>query len=938
MKKLLLFALLLIAPSCFAQGSTFDRSNPLGGDIRAQSTACGIIQSCVWQKLPVGSTTLTITVSNGPVGSFSATLQFEQSNDGINFVAASPASTTAAGTFTFTVTGFTDFRVRASTYASGDAAVNMQAAGGNGGGGGGGGSSSFPVTTNVFVNSGGSITPTGTGLINGLGVASLPALINQPVTRGLLAAYYIKPGETAATLIDYSGNGNNATGTVGVAPTITAVTGGVACSGNGGINLPAALNSALSIQMYASFQWAAVPLNNNPSTQMLVGGNGANPIQLDLFSSTVGDSWGPSLQGGYRIRSFSTGNVFKSGSRDVFQGVHSLAFLMDTTDRFFIDSTEVTYYQSLVSAGLQTNGNYQLCGVTPNYATATIYPILFYSVVLTNAEVAQNDQFFGNIMAARFVSRLNGATDNQNQLICDGDSLTQGGTNYCAAYSLPNPTSAVLSYAKPLTPYNIADQGLNSASTPALVTNIPTDTLSLVRPLAPSNIVTFWAGTNNSVPTQPLGDIRGYCAKVKAAGAKCLPFTMISRTGEDGQKNIINTWLRNHWNEFADGLVDLAANPNLGADGASANGTYYTDGIHLTTTGNAIVTSISQQAILRATGNAAPAFQGSPNVVPPQFQAIQSATASCLTSVSTCAVTFTNNTAAGNFVFLLVEGAGGQTINVPTDTRTSTWTSVATAANIGGKLLQAYFAPNVTAGAETITVTFGGAGVNSTLTAVEYSGVLTAAPLDVASTIATGTSATQASNSATTTATNELLITYSGALQNSALLNNNFTSIPGQSPLAPTSVLRVQSSINGSGQSTASGVFDTMSAATGAYTSQTSIVGPTPNWGIGIAAFKAGTRIATYQMTGADVLVYCNPAVASSTISLPDAIGFTGQTFTIKNIQTAGVNTCTVAAINSETIDGAASVTVANKATLVVQSQLVSAIAGGANWVQLQNN
>jgi hypothetical protein len=167
MKKLTLFLLLLIASRCSAQGTAPDRSNPLGGDIRAQSTACGIISSCVWQKLPVGSTTVTATVSNGPIGAFSATLQFEQSNDGINFVAASPASTTVPGTFSFTVTGFTDFRVRASVYASGDAAVNLQAAGPGSGGGGGGGGSSFPVTTAVTVNSGGSITTTGTGSIAG---------------------------------------------------------------------------------------------------------------------------------------------------------------------------------------------------------------------------------------------------------------------------------------------------------------------------------------------------------------------------------------------------------------------------------------------------------------------------------------------------------------------------------------------------------------------------------------------------------------------------------------------------------------------------------------------------------------------------------------------------------------------------------------------------
>lgn len=115
---------------CASRVAAQDASNPLGGDIRASSTNCSVSSSCVWQKLPANATSLTVTVANGPVGSFTGTLQFEQSsNGGFNFSAASPASTTVPGVFTFTVTSFTDFRVRASAFASGDASVNIQASG-----------------------------------------------------------------------------------------------------------------------------------------------------------------------------------------------------------------------------------------------------------------------------------------------------------------------------------------------------------------------------------------------------------------------------------------------------------------------------------------------------------------------------------------------------------------------------------------------------------------------------------------------------------------------------------------------------------------------------------------------------------------------------------------------------------------------------------------
>lgn len=779
---------------------------------------------------------------------------------------------------------------------------------------------------------------TGSGATTPTSIPGEPGVTAVPVTTGKLAEYRIFPTETAAGILDYSGNGLNATGTVGTAPTIIPVTGGVSCGGVGAINLPASLNPSLTIQMYVSFQWAS----NLNATNVLVGGNGANSVQLGVSSATDSFSLSPTIVGGQRVRSSApTSATSKSSSRDVLQGNHVLTFLMDTNDRFFIDSQEVLYYlQNSASAGLQTNGNHQLCGVSPNFATGAIYYVVFYNRVLTSAEVAANVQYMTNAMSARNVKPLNGATDAQSQLICVGDSLTQGGTTYCNAFNIPVPTPAVTPYLNPIY-FNTADQGINSFSTPGLVTNIPTDTLSLVRPLAPVNVATFWAGTNDASALQAMGNIRGFCQQVRTGGAKCLPFTMISRGGEDGQKNILNDYLRRHWQEFADGLVDVAAHPNLGADGASANITFFLgDQIHLQNAGNALVTSIAQQAILRATANAAPSGQGQPNTAPPQFQAVQSATFANTSSISSCPVTLPNNTAAGNFLFVSVKGAGGQTINTPTDTRASTWTAVTAATNFGGSLMQAFFAPNITAGAETITVTFGANGINCEVTAVEYSGVATVAPLDAASAILTNTANSVTSNPVTTTAPNELLITYSTALVSSQLALTNYTSpAGGQLTTSPVSVVRVQNAAGvGTGQSVATMISDTLSGVAGGYSGNGTVRGPTPNMGTGIAAFKVGTRVATYQMTGADVLIYCNPSVSSSTINLPDAIGFTGQTFTVKNIQQAGANTCTVAGINSETIDGAASVTVANKATLVVQSQLVSAAAGGANWVQLQNN
>jgi|SRR6267378_4731043 len=74
--------------------------------------------------------------------------------------------------------------------------------------------------------------------------------LTQITQSGLMAEYRILPTETVTSLIDYSGNGNTATGTTGTAPTIIANTGGINCGGAGAVTLPSALNSALTVMVY----------------------------------------------------------------------------------------------------------------------------------------------------------------------------------------------------------------------------------------------------------------------------------------------------------------------------------------------------------------------------------------------------------------------------------------------------------------------------------------------------------------------------------------------------------------------------------------------------------------------------------------------------------------------------------------------------------------
>lgn len=118
-KQLLLFILALLCVPLARGQSSFQ--NPLQGPITATSAACATAgdQSCVWQKLALAASVATVQVS----GTFSATLTVEANNGGANFTTL--GTITTAGTTSYVVAGFTDFRVRASAYTSGTAFVTI---------------------------------------------------------------------------------------------------------------------------------------------------------------------------------------------------------------------------------------------------------------------------------------------------------------------------------------------------------------------------------------------------------------------------------------------------------------------------------------------------------------------------------------------------------------------------------------------------------------------------------------------------------------------------------------------------------------------------------------------------------------------------------------------------------------------------------------------
>src|SRR5581483_4729600 len=129
------------------------------------------------------------------------------------------------------------------------------------------------------------------------------------------------------------------------------------------------------------------------------------------------------------------------------------------------------------------------------------------------------------------------------------------------------------------------------------------------------NIAIVWGGTNDIAgsvsPEDTYSYLASFCRRLRGLGWRVVVLTMISRSGWDTQKNTYNGHIRSGWPSFADALADVAANANIGADGAYANTTYFAaGGVHLNDTGYAIVAGIVQAQLAILAGSV-------PNWFPP---------------------------------------------------------------------------------------------------------------------------------------------------------------------------------------------------------------------------------------------------------------------------------------------------------------------------------
>jgi len=416
------------------------------------------------------------------------------------------------------------------------------------------------------------------------------------VQTGLIAEYRLREG-TGTTIIDSSGKGNNGTfGSGGNTPTWISGSGGLSFSGGQFVTLPAAVSNPGTVLIYFS----ATNQTGGIAKQALLSDEPALSSVIYLDKTGSGTFY-RALAGGPRIASCTSGcgSFPITVTRDVWNGTGAMAYVFDsTTDVIYINGTStVAGNYALANGGMagKNTGIWQLGGsVSAGYFTGSIYYVAMYNRELSASEVAANTLIITNAMIARGVNVLMRpvATDAQSQMVADGDSLTLGtGAGVVGGYST-SPPFTLNNTGQSLVDWQISNTSRGNAGfltgTNPLISMAPFSVDPLYHPGGYRNVVIIWAGVSGSTGNEyvDLARLANYCRDRRAVGWKVIATTLTSSNsggGGDQFKNTFNPGIRQTWATFADALVDIASDPNLGADNAFSNTTYFqADGLHHT--------------------------------------------------------------------------------------------------------------------------------------------------------------------------------------------------------------------------------------------------------------------------------------------------------------------------------------------------------------------
>jgi lysophospholipase L1-like esterase len=241
-------------------------------------------------------------------------------------------------------------------------------------------------------------------------------------------------------------------------------------------------------------------------------------------------------------------------------------------------------------------------GAKPDSSTPLaldVCEVLLYDTALSDSDVAD--------VIAYFRSRHNVLWPlSGRQIVCDGDSLTQGlGLADMVTQSYPAQLSTLHPSQARVRNFGYWGQRLTTMTADAVV---QIDTL--YGGVYTANLIVVWGGTNDIVvdgvtPATTYARLKTYVNARKAAGWQVVVVTMLPRWGYDeAKRQMFNDLVRDGFvsdDLDCDEVADVEDDDRIGAEDAHLDLTYYqADQTHLNLAGVTILTGIVDAALKRA--------------------------------------------------------------------------------------------------------------------------------------------------------------------------------------------------------------------------------------------------------------------------------------------------------------------------------------------------
>jgi hypothetical protein len=427
--------------------------------------------------------------------------------------------------------------------------------------------------------------------------------VTNPITANLTAEFPLNEGSGTSTR-DISGNGYTATFAAGGnAPAWG--TWGIQFSNPGSFGITATWVQTTVKTWKTALVYACIGLPLGTTGTATGGlpvaafpalfGTPANTDSVSLIAGATGNNLTNQNDGAWQMATFAPGFSTSNWKTRALAPVPSpcgvVAATLDTNDHLYFNGVEVAYseqgaasaYATTTTTGYQIGDHNNASGEA---FKGTIGYVVFYSTVLTPAQIAQETQFIRYQVENRpgFPIPVAKLHTSSPSIVGIGDSLTACYNGNAACFNS--------TYITPLTnSYTIYNEGIGGQFA---ATNLSIGAVregAVLSDAAGRNVCRIWEGTNDVANGWTAANtalsIQAHAKQARAEGCdRVIVSTMISRTGQDTNKNSLNAYLRQQWHGFADMLDDLAAVPNIGADSAynntSSPACFNADHIHLT--------------------------------------------------------------------------------------------------------------------------------------------------------------------------------------------------------------------------------------------------------------------------------------------------------------------------------------------------------------------